>query len=935
MGTNTFSLSTSLTGSNTLQARFVDSGNNVGTSLSQAYVLDTSAPAAVDLSANGGTQATATTTVKSSTTTSSTVSIAPDIQAPTEADITTLSVTIGGTGLDTANDTLRLDGSTNRALNANFGASNVTVGGISGVSYSYDSTTHALSLNKNGGGSFTAADVDNILSGISLRTTSTTSTTDGARDFTIGYTDVAGNTSLTATSTVTIDNTAPTVTASSLGFSADTGNSSSDRITQTAAQTVSGTLSANTATGDTVQISMDNGSTWTNATHTAGSNTFSYATTLTGSNTAEVRVLDAAGNTGTANSYAYVLDTTAPTSAVDLSATAGTQATSALTVNASDWATGVTIAPALQAPTSADITTLKLTLGGANLDNSNDHLLVGSNDLTVGTNANGTNQTIGGVSGLNYSYNSSTHVLSITQAGNTAFDPTKVDDILQSLKLKASSIDATTTGDRTATFTWTDLAGNEATSATASISVIPVAQVNSVGLIQSQLTSGLTAAETVTADSTDGSFYVDRNFAGNYWTDQQSWANNKSLATTTGNTLMHLVHINTSAENSAIYNVQTNNTTSTVKGNVFLGATDNNVDGVWDWQYTSGVTQAFYNKNSTVTTTAGGANDTSPFGGLANWAPGEPTGGTETIAVYNLTAVNGVTGTWYDWGNSSGSNLDAIAELEYARVLNLAKTTTTAANSQFLDVASSTTGTAYLVSSTVNVTDVNSITTAAGSKWNSVAVTNTILSYEDFNQTPTGWTLGGSATTGTVNLDSNNGLNSILGRFANTQEGAQTLSKTYALGLASTEVWVEFDMIEMDAWKGQNFNVFINGNMVNSAQYFGSDQSGDTWDGGIDLGNASTVNPLTNLKEEAHHYALKGTTDASGNLVLGFGMSNTWNGSLLTTNDASFGIDNVSLRKTSSASLSLSGLETGTYHLYTADSNGHLSQNYATSLVIG
>jgi hypothetical protein len=514
---------------------------------------------------------------------------------------------------------------------------------------------------------------------------------------------------------------------------------------------------------------------------------------------------------------------------------------------------------------------------------------------------------------------------------------------LQSLKLKSSSIDTATTGDRTATFAWTDLAGNEATSATASISVIPVAQASSLSLIQSQLTSSQNSAEKVTADSTQGSFYMDRNFAGNYWTDQQTWANSKSLSTATGSATMHLVHVNTSSENLALYELQNNNTTSTIKDNFFLGATDTNVDGVWDWQYANNVTQAFYNKNSIVTTVTGGANDTTPYGGYANWAIGEPTGGSETIAVYNMTNVVGATKTWFDWGNSNNNNADAIAELEYARVLNVAKTTTSALATQSLEVASSSAGTAYLVNSTVNVTDLNSITSAAGSKWNSVAVSNTILSYEDFNQTPTGWSLSGSGTTSTVNLGSTNGLNSVLGRVANTQEGAQALSKTYALGLASTEVWVEFDMIEMDAWKGQNFNVFINNSLVNSAQYFGSDQTSlDGWDGGIDLGDVSTgsnggnssSNPV--FKEEAHHYALKATTDSSGNLVLGFGMSGTWSSAnLVSINEASFGIDNVILRKTSSASLSLAGLEAGTYQLYTADSNGHLSQNYSTGLMIG
>ena len=60
----------------------------------------------------------------------------------------------------------------------------------------------------------------------------------------------------------------------------------------------------------------DNGTTWTTAISSVGSNTWSLSRTLTGSNTLRVRVSDTAGNTSTASSQAYVLDTTAPTLAI-------------------------------------------------------------------------------------------------------------------------------------------------------------------------------------------------------------------------------------------------------------------------------------------------------------------------------------------------------------------------------------------------------------------------------------------------------------------------------------------------------------------------------------------------------------------------------------------------------------------------------------------
>lgn len=119
--------------------------------------------------------------------------------------------------------------------------------------------------------------------------------------------------SLGANKNIVIDTTAPTTTVATAAFSADTGASSTDLITKVAAQTISGTLSANLASGETVQVSLDNGATWATATASVGSNVWSLSgVTLTGSNTLKARVSDAAGNSGAVWSSAYVLDTTAP-----------------------------------------------------------------------------------------------------------------------------------------------------------------------------------------------------------------------------------------------------------------------------------------------------------------------------------------------------------------------------------------------------------------------------------------------------------------------------------------------------------------------------------------------------------------------------------------------------------------------------------------------
>lgn len=127
----------------------------------------------------------------------------------------------------------------------------------------------------------------------------------------------AGGSSAPLTKNYALDTTAPTTTGGSVAFSGDSGASGSDLVTNVAAQTISGTLGANLAAGEHVEVSLNNGSTWTTASASVGSNAWSLAgQTLTGSGTLQVRVVDAAGNAGTAAGNAFVLDTTAPTASL-------------------------------------------------------------------------------------------------------------------------------------------------------------------------------------------------------------------------------------------------------------------------------------------------------------------------------------------------------------------------------------------------------------------------------------------------------------------------------------------------------------------------------------------------------------------------------------------------------------------------------------------
>lgn len=196
--------------------------------------------------------------------------------------------------------------------------------------------------------------------------------------------------SLGANKAIVIDTTAPTTTIATAAFSADTGSSTSDFITKTAAQDISGTLSANLAADETVYVSLDNGTTWTAATATAGLNTWSLSgQTLSASNTLKVKVTDAAGNDGATYSQDYVLDTTAPTvpATPDLSAASdsGSSSTDDITNNTTPTLTGTAEAGSTVTLYDTDGTTAlgSATATGGNWSITSSALSSGSHTLTV------------------------------------------------------------------------------------------------------------------------------------------------------------------------------------------------------------------------------------------------------------------------------------------------------------------------------------------------------------------------------------------------------------------------------------------------------------------------------------------------------------------------------------------------------------------------
>ena len=122
----------------------------------------------------------------------------------------------------------------------------------------------------------------------------------------------AGTNASPSSLSLNVDTQAP-ASVSTVAFSADTGSSSTDLITnisdQTVSGTVSGTLSIAAGFTDTVRVSIDNGATWRLA--TVGGDRLSFSlgnVTLRGPSTILVVVEDEAGNTSSTFSRPYTYD---------------------------------------------------------------------------------------------------------------------------------------------------------------------------------------------------------------------------------------------------------------------------------------------------------------------------------------------------------------------------------------------------------------------------------------------------------------------------------------------------------------------------------------------------------------------------------------------------------------------------------------------------
>ncbi|MEM8513009.1 hypothetical protein RCH14_002335 [Massilia sp. MP_M2] len=135
----------------------------------------------------------------------------------------------------------------------------------------------------------------------------------GAHMVTARAVDAAGNTG-EASGALTIDivDGAPSTQVATIMLSADTGASSSDFVTRTQTQTISGTLSTALAVGEVVKVSVDGGLLWSLASLDSATSWSVQAELADGANTILARVESDFGVAGQSMSQAYMLDRVAP-----------------------------------------------------------------------------------------------------------------------------------------------------------------------------------------------------------------------------------------------------------------------------------------------------------------------------------------------------------------------------------------------------------------------------------------------------------------------------------------------------------------------------------------------------------------------------------------------------------------------------------------------
>ncbi|USE34331.1 tandem-95 repeat protein [Endozoicomonas sp. SCSIO W0465] len=204
----------------------------------------------------------------------------------------------------------------------------------------------------------------------------------------------------------------------------------------------------------------------------------------------------------------------------------------------------------------------------------------------------------------------------------------------------------------------------------------------------------------------------------------------------------------------------------------------------------------------------------------------------------------------------------------------------------------------------------------------------------DFNSGSEGWT---QMWTGSGSFATGN----ILGNYTGSG-GNQLISNTYAIPQGVNELTLNFTFYEIDSWDGEEFRVFVDGQLFHGRPYHIFNHSGDgagsetlknhhgdvvgqvVHDEGIyALGSGGWI-------DQAHHYTLTIPVDPyAGQVSFGFG-------SLLdeARSNESWGIDNLNLAITGSISDAI-GLDNPTIDLMVADHNFNTGSEGWSQIGIG
>jgi hypothetical protein len=196
----------------------------------------------------------------------------------------------------------------------------------------------------------------------SVTITNPTGVSDGLVAVTANVADAAGNDATQASVNALQDTVAPTVTVSMGSYADDTGSSGSDFITTDIdGAALTATLSTALAAGETLQLSIDGGSTYNDISSNDITNDVDVSTSVTlngdgseGTDTLIFRVVDTAGNAGTTESQDYTVDLSDPTFGVSGDTTiSSSNSNTALSIDGDTVTVTVVASETIDTPTCA------------------------------------------------------------------------------------------------------------------------------------------------------------------------------------------------------------------------------------------------------------------------------------------------------------------------------------------------------------------------------------------------------------------------------------------------------------------------------------------------------------------------------------------------------------------------------------------------------